>query len=104
VLNPIQLVVIALGGWMNQRQPNVIDYLREGNQVLREQRAERRLRFTDEKRRRVAVRAQALQRKLLVLVATLVCPILYWPGTESSLHKNRCGVSTVKITLRWRVI
>jgi hypothetical protein len=34
-LNPFQFVVIALAGWMNQRQQNVIEYLREENRVLR---------------------------------------------------------------------
>jgi hypothetical protein len=28
VLNPFQFVVIVLAGWMNQRQQNVIEYLR----------------------------------------------------------------------------
>jgi len=51
VLNPFRFVVIVLAGWMNQRQQNVIEYLREENQVLREQLGERRLRFTDVQRR-----------------------------------------------------
>jgi hypothetical protein len=33
---------------MNQRQRDVIDYLREENCVLREQLGKRRLRFTDD--------------------------------------------------------
>jgi hypothetical protein len=37
---------------MNQRQQNVIEYLREENRVLREQLGDRRLRFTDDQRRR----------------------------------------------------
>jgi hypothetical protein len=45
VLNPFQFVVIVLAGWMNQRQQNVIEYLREENRVLREQLGDRRLRF-----------------------------------------------------------
>ncbi len=31
--NPFQFVVIALAGWMNQRQQNVIGYLREENRI-----------------------------------------------------------------------
>jgi hypothetical protein len=38
--------VIVVAGWMNQRQQNVIEYLREENRVLREQLGDRRLRFT----------------------------------------------------------
>ena len=36
-LNSFDFVVIAIAGWMNQRQRDVIDYLREENYVLREQ-------------------------------------------------------------------
>jgi hypothetical protein len=36
MLDPFQFVVIALAGWMNQGQRNVIEYLREENRVLRE--------------------------------------------------------------------
>jgi len=42
-LNPFQFVVIVLAGWMNQRQQDVIEYLREENRVRREQLGERRL-------------------------------------------------------------
>ena len=44
-LNPFEFVVIAVAGWMNQRQRDVIDYLREENRVLREQLGGRRLRL-----------------------------------------------------------
>ena len=37
VLDPFRFVLIALAGWMNHRQYQVIDYLREENRVLREQ-------------------------------------------------------------------
>jgi transposase InsO family protein len=79
-LNPFQFVVIVLAGWMNQRQQNVIEYLREENRVLREQLGDRRLRFTDDQRRRLAVRAKGLGRKLLMEIATLVTPatLLAW--------------------------
>src|SRR3954452_23515077 len=80
VLNPFQFVVIVLAGWMNQRQQNVIEYLREENRVLREQLGGRRLRLTDDQRRRLAVRAKGLGRKLLAEVATIVTPetLLAW--------------------------
>jgi hypothetical protein len=71
VLNPFQFVVIVLAGWMNQRQQNVIEYLREENRVLREQLGERGLRFNDDQRRRLAVRAKGLGRKLLMEIATI---------------------------------
>jgi len=36
VLDPFRFVLIVVAGWMNQRQLQVIDYLREENRVLRE--------------------------------------------------------------------
>jgi hypothetical protein len=65
---------------MNQRQRDLIDYLREENCVLREQLGERRLRFTDDQRRRLAVRGKKLGRKLLAEIVTLVTPatLLAW--------------------------
>ena len=65
-LTPFEFVVIAVAEWMNQRQRDVIDYLREENCVLREQLGKRRLRFTDDQRRRLAVRGKKLGRKLLI--------------------------------------
>jgi hypothetical protein len=51
VLDPFRFVLIALSGWMNQHQQQVIEYLREENRVLREHLGDHRLRFTDTKLR-----------------------------------------------------
>ena len=58
----------------------MIEYLREENRVLREQLGERRLRLTDDQRRRLAAKAKGLGRKLLAEVATIVTPetLLRW--------------------------
>jgi hypothetical protein len=80
VLDPFRFLLIAVAGWMNRSQYRVIDYLREENRVLREQLGERRLRFTDDQRRRLAIKAKGLGRKLLAGAATLVTPetLLAW--------------------------
>src|ERR1700731_5271916 len=64
----------------NQRQLQIIDYLREENRVLREQLGGRRVRLNDDQRRRLAARAKGLGRKLLAEVATIVTPetLLAW--------------------------
>jgi len=71
---------MAMAGWMNERQQQVIEYLQEENRVLREQRGKRRLRFTDDQRRRLAVKAKVLGRKTLTELGTLVMPdtLLNW--------------------------
>src|ERR1035438_7078494 len=56
VLDPFRFVLIAVGGWMNQHQLQIIDYLREENRVLREQLGGRRVRFNDDQRRRLAAK------------------------------------------------
>lgn len=80
ILDPFRFVLIAVAGWMNQRQLQVIDYLREENRVLREQLGARRLRLNDDQRRRLAAKAKGLGRKLLAEVATIVTPetLLAW--------------------------
>src|SRR5262249_55681514 len=80
VLDPFRFVLISVAGWMNQRQLQVIDYLREENRVLREQLGVRRLRLNDDQRRRLAAKAKGLGRKLLAEVATIVTPetLLAW--------------------------
>ena len=65
---------------MNHRQLQIIEYLREENRVLREQRGGRRVRLNDHPRRRLAVKAKALGRKTLAEVASIVTPetLLAW--------------------------
>jgi hypothetical protein len=73
-LDPFSFLVVSLAGWMNQHQQHVIHYLMEENRVLREQIGNRRLRFTDDQRRRLAGKANKLGRKLLHEIATIVTP------------------------------
>ena len=65
VIQPFRLLVIALAGWLNRHQQAVIDYLIEENRVLKDQIEGQRLRFTDEQRMRLAVKAKVLGRRLL---------------------------------------
>lgn len=80
LLDPFRFLLIALSGWMNGRQSLLIDYLREENRVLREQLGDKRLRITDEQRRRLAARAKGLGRMVLVELGTIVTPdtLLAW--------------------------
>src|SRR5829696_2132410 len=75
-----QVLLVALAGWVNRHQLDVITYLREENRVLKEQIGGRRLRFTDSQRRRLAATGQCLGRRVLMEVATLVTPdtLLRW--------------------------
>src|SRR5438874_1193734 len=79
-LDPFSFLVTCVAGWMNQHQHNVINYLIEENRVLREQIGNRGLRFSDDQRRRLAVKAKQLGRRILAQVATIVTPetLLAW--------------------------
>jgi hypothetical protein len=79
-LDPFRFVLLAVAGWMNQQQLQMIEYLREENRVLREQLGDRRLRLNDDQRRRLATKAKGLGRKLLAELATIVMPetLLAW--------------------------
>ena len=80
VLEPFRFVLITVAGWMNQRQLQIIDYLREENWVLREQLGGQPVRLNDNQRRRLAAKARGLGRELLAEVATIVTPevLLAW--------------------------
>ena len=80
VLDPFRFLLIAVAGWMNQQQQFAIDYLREENRVLREQLGHRRLRLTNDQRRRLAAKAKRLCRRILKEVAGIVTPdtLLKW--------------------------
>ena len=79
-LDPLSFLITAVAGWMNQHQRHVIEYLMEENRVLREQICNRRLKFSDDQRRRLAAKAKKISRRLLAEVATIVTPetLLAW--------------------------
>ena len=80
VFYQFSFLVVSIAGWMNQHQQQVIEYLMEENRVLREQMGRRRMRFSDDQRRRLAAKAKKRGRRLLNQVATIVTPetLLAW--------------------------
>src|SRR5262249_10358453 len=81
-LDPFSFLVTAIAGWMSCHQQEVIAYLLEEDRVLREQIGNRRLKFNDDQRRRLAAKAKKLGRKTLEQVATIAAPetLLRWHG------------------------
>ena len=78
--HPAQLLLATLAGYLNRRQGEVLEYLLEENRVLKEQLRGRRLRLTDDQRRRLAAKGKRLGRRTLARIATIVTPdtILRW--------------------------
>src|SRR6267378_5797313 len=77
---PLAFFLLLFSGWVNRNQQAVIDYLLEENRVLRAVNGPRRLRLTDDQRRRLAVKGHVLGRWHLAAVAGIVTPdtILRW--------------------------
>jgi hypothetical protein len=70
LLQPWQLLLLILAGWINHREQDVIEYLRAENRVLREKLGKKRILLNDDQRRRLAVKGKILGRKMLAQVAT----------------------------------
>ncbi len=90
-LDPFRFLLIAVAGWMNQRQLQIIDYLREENRVLREQLSGRRLRLSDDQRRRLEAKAKVLGRRILAEVATIVTPETPPPPRKTLIQARQQG-------------
>ena len=77
---PLAFLCLLFSGWVNRQQQAAIDYLLEENRVLRAAHGPRRLRLTDDQRRRLAVKGKVLGRCRLAAVAGIVTPdtILRW--------------------------
>jgi len=74
------MFVMMLAGWVNEQQRAVHAYLKEENRVLRELHGHKRLRFSDDQRKRLAAKGHALGRRVLREFEPIVTPdtILRW--------------------------
>ena len=79
-MDVMKLMVVALAGWINQQQEDVIDYLREEVRILKELQGKKRLRFSDDQRRRLARKAKLIGYGRLKEIVGLVTPqtLLGW--------------------------
>ena len=66
------MLLVVLTGWLERREREALAYLIEENRLLRRQLGGRRLRLTDDDRRRLAVRAHRLGRRAVREIATIV--------------------------------
>jgi transposase len=82
VIDPaaLQMVLGVQTGWLARREREAVAYLIEENRLLRRQLGTRRLRLTDDDRRRLAARAYRVGRTALREIATIATPdtLLRW--------------------------
>ena len=58
ILQPWQLYLSIIAGWINRQQQEVIEYLRTENAVLKEKLGKNRILLNDDQRRRLAVKGK----------------------------------------------
>jgi hypothetical protein len=111
-MNVMTLIATALTGWMNRQQQDVIEYLREEVRVLKELQGKKRLRFTDDQRRRLARKAKRIGFGRLKEIVGLATPqtLLAWHRKliakkyDSSGKRRRSGRPPTREELRDLVI
>ena len=79
-IKPMAIILTMLAGWINRQQTEVIEYLLEENEILREKLGKKRILLSDNQRRRLAVLGQKLGKKVLSQFCTSFSPdtILRW--------------------------
>jgi transposase InsO family protein len=108
----LQLLLVTFAGWVSRQQTSVIEYLVEENRVLKEQieSSGRRMRLTDDQRRRLAAKGKPLGRRVLRRIATIVTPdtILAWHrrliAAKWTYPRKRVGRPVVMKEIRRRIV
>jgi hypothetical protein len=77
---PLHIFAMALAGWMNREQQDVIAYLREENRILREKLGHKRIILNESQKCRLATAAMKMGKDLLRQFGTLFSPstLLKW--------------------------
>ncbi len=80
ILQPWQLLLLILAGWLNQQQFEAIENLKTENKILREKLGKKRILLNDNQRRRLAVKGKVLGHKRLKEIGSIFSPdtILRW--------------------------
>ncbi|MCR9115422.1 MAG: hypothetical protein NXI22_00570 [bacterium] len=65
VLQPWQLLLLILSGWVNRERQRIIEYQRTEIEVLKELFGKKRFLLNDNQRRRLGIKGKVLGRKLL---------------------------------------
>ena len=79
-MQPWQLLLAGVAGWMNRKHQQVIEYLLEENRILREQLGKKRLSFSEVQKRRLAAKAKTIGLGRLKVIAQVASPqtLLKW--------------------------
>jgi putative transposase len=106
-----QLLLVGVTGWLARREREVIVYLIEENRCLRRQLGGRRVRLTDDDRRRLAARAYRVGRRALRDIATIAMPDTLprwhrqliarkWTSRRTSVHRRQVLAEIRRLVVR----
>jgi len=93
VLQPWQVLLFILAGWINKQQQNAIDYLIMENRILREKLGKKRILLTDDQRRRLAIKGGCGTSDFLDLAG--------FSYIETIAYSNRKHPVKVMVPLPW---
>ncbi len=108
-LQPRQLLLLILAGWVNRGQQDVITYLITENRVLRRKLGRKRILLNDNQRRLLGVKGKILGRKILQEIASVRTPdmilrwhrelvLRHWDFSESPRNEcRRRGTESAKL-------
>lgn len=105
-IKPMAIVLTMLAGWINRQQSEVIEYLLEGNEILREKIGSKRILLNKNEKHRLAVLGKKLGRKLLGQVCCAFSPdtILRWNRelVLASMMEAKTAVNTADLRFLMR--
>jgi len=80
ILQPWQLLLVILAGWINEQQQKVIEFYQAQLDAMMKSPGKKRLLLTDDQRRLLAVKGKSLGRKALMELTTIGTPdtVLRW--------------------------
>ena len=90
----LQFLPLILAGWLTRHQQAVIEYLQAENQSLREQLSNKRIRWTNAQRRRLAEKAKTIGRSTLAALGTVVTPDMLVPQSGCGQVRRFKGEGT----------
>jgi putative transposase len=104
VLQPWQLLVVILVSWIQPQQQAIIEFQNEQIRSLLAAQGKKRVRLTDDQRRRLAVKGKALGRRALSQSDTTVGNLLKANGIEPAPDRQRKNSWKTFLKAHWEVL
>ena len=95
VLQPWQLILVALAHWINHYQQQRLEFQGTQIQVLLELQGKKRLLLSDDQRRRLAVKGKCLGSKALSELITIPVPIDAPTSLSPRINRRPFGPDSV---------